>query len=317
MLVRDHWGRAATVHWDSEYRPRCTRHCAATRPRRAPTSTSPVSRSSPHEDREAGPEGSGRGRAARRALGLLGVVFALLAVVVTRGREPSRPPASAGRARGPVRLVHEPAGGGRGERGRSAASSTRRARTCRPRSPPARRRPRARPRRSSTSGAGPASPGRLRPRFLVRQLHPGAGRAHRGHRGRVRRAGPARDPGLGLGGHHRRARAAYDPHKYDVLSGLEGTIREGLGDGIAKVLFPLLAACVGGWLVVTADRRAPREQARRARRLVLLGVSVVLVGVWTITLGPRRRRADHQGRHLGQRHDQRHPAGQRPRPGDR
>jgi hypothetical protein len=83
------------------------------------------------------------------------------------------------------------------------------------------------------------------------------------------------------------ARAAYDPHKYDVLSGLEGTIREGLGDGIAKVLFPLLAACVGGWLVVTADRRAPREQARRAGSVVLLGVSVVLVGVWTMTLGPR------------------------------
>jgi hypothetical protein len=83
------------------------------------------------------------------------------------------------------------------------------------------------------------------------------------------------------------ARAAYDPHKYDVLSGLEGTIRSGLGDGIAKVLFPLLGACVGGWLVLTADRRAPREQARRAGGLVLLGISVVLVAVWTLTLGPR------------------------------
>src|SRR4051794_39351094 len=37
------------------------------------------------------------------------------------------------------------------------------------------------------------------------------------------------------------ARAAYDPHKYDVLGGLEGTIRDGLGEGVAKVLFPLLA----------------------------------------------------------------------------
>jgi hypothetical protein len=83
------------------------------------------------------------------------------------------------------------------------------------------------------------------------------------------------------------ARAAYDPHKYDVLSGLEGTIRDGLGEGIAKVLFPLLGACVGGWLVLTADRRAPREQARRAGGLVLLGISVVLVAVWTLTLGPR------------------------------
>jgi hypothetical protein len=83
------------------------------------------------------------------------------------------------------------------------------------------------------------------------------------------------------------ARAAYDPHKYDVLSGLEGTIRDGLGEGIAKVLFPLLGACVGGWLLITADRRAPREQARRAGGLLLLGVSVVLVAVWTLTLGPR------------------------------
>ncbi|HYJ75959.1 MAG TPA: hypothetical protein VEV65_10195 [Kineosporiaceae bacterium] len=83
------------------------------------------------------------------------------------------------------------------------------------------------------------------------------------------------------------ARAAYDPHKYDVLSGLEGTIRDGLGDGIAKVLFPLLAACVGGWLVVTADRRSPRQQARSAGGVILLGISVVLVAVWTMTLGPR------------------------------
>jgi hypothetical protein len=83
------------------------------------------------------------------------------------------------------------------------------------------------------------------------------------------------------------ARAAYDPHKYDVLGGLEGTIRDGLGEGVAKVLFPLLAACVGGWLVVTAERRTPREQARSAGGVVLLGVSVVLVGVFTMTLGPR------------------------------
>ena len=83
------------------------------------------------------------------------------------------------------------------------------------------------------------------------------------------------------------ARAAYDPHRYDVLAGLEGTIRDGLGDGVAKVLFPLAAAVVGGWLVVTADRRSPREQARRAGGVVLLGVSVMLVAVWTLTLGPR------------------------------
>jgi hypothetical protein len=83
------------------------------------------------------------------------------------------------------------------------------------------------------------------------------------------------------------ARAAYDPHRYDVLGGLEGTIRDGLGDGIAKVLFPLAAACVGGWLVITADRRTPREQARKAGTVVLLGISVTLVGVWTLTLGPR------------------------------
>jgi hypothetical protein len=83
------------------------------------------------------------------------------------------------------------------------------------------------------------------------------------------------------------ARAAYDPHKYDVLSGLEGTIRDGLGEGVAKVLFPFLAACVGGWLVITAERRAPRQQARRAGGVVLLGISVVLVGAWALTLGPR------------------------------
>ena len=34
------------------------------------------------------------------------------------------------------------------------------------------------------------------------------------------------------------ARAAYDPARYDVLSGLEGTLRDGLGDGVAKVLVP-------------------------------------------------------------------------------
>ena len=82
------------------------------------------------------------------------------------------------------------------------------------------------------------------------------------------------------------ARAAYDPQRYDVLKGLEGTLRDGLGEGVAKVLFPLAAAFVGAWLVVTADRRTPREQARRAGSVVLLGVSVVLVGVWTLTLGP-------------------------------
>ncbi len=49
------------------------------------------------------------------------------------------------------------------------------------------------------------------------------------------------------------ARAAYDPHRYDVLAGLEGTIRDGLGDGVAKVLFPL-----GG--------RGGRRLARRHRR---------------------------------------------------
>jgi hypothetical protein len=83
------------------------------------------------------------------------------------------------------------------------------------------------------------------------------------------------------------ARAAYDPHKYDVLQGLENTIRTGLGDGIAKVLFPLVAAMVGGYLVITAERRTPREQARTAAGVVLLGVSVVLVAVWSLTLGPR------------------------------
>jgi hypothetical protein len=83
------------------------------------------------------------------------------------------------------------------------------------------------------------------------------------------------------------ARAAYDPHKYDVLAGLENTIRSGLGEGIAKVLFPLVAAMVGGWLVITADRRSPRDQARSAGGVALLGISVVLVGVWTLTLGPR------------------------------
>ena len=72
-----------------------------------------------------------------------------------------------------------------------------------------------------------------------------------------------------------------------MLGGLEGTIRDGLGEGIAKVLFPLAAAFVGGWLVITADRRTPREQARKAGTVVLLGVSVILVGVWTLTLGPR------------------------------
>ncbi len=82
------------------------------------------------------------------------------------------------------------------------------------------------------------------------------------------------------------ARAAYDPARYDVLSGLEGTLRDGLGDGVAKVLFPLVAAVVGGWLVITADRRSPREQARHAGGVVLLGITVVLVGVWTLTLGP-------------------------------
>lgn len=82
------------------------------------------------------------------------------------------------------------------------------------------------------------------------------------------------------------ARTAYDPHRYDVLAGLEGTVRDGLGEGVAKVLFPLVAAVVGGWLVITADRRSPREQARHAGGVVLLGVSVVLVGVWTLTLGP-------------------------------
>jgi hypothetical protein len=82
------------------------------------------------------------------------------------------------------------------------------------------------------------------------------------------------------------ARAAYDPQRYDVLAGLEGTIRDGLGEGIAKVLFPLVAAVIGGWLVITAERRSPREQARHAGGIVLLGISVVLVGVWTLTLGP-------------------------------
>ena len=82
------------------------------------------------------------------------------------------------------------------------------------------------------------------------------------------------------------ARAAYDPHEYDVLKGLESTISSGLGQGVAKVLFPLAAAVVGGYLVITADRRSPREQARRAGLVVLLGISVVLVGVWSLTLGP-------------------------------
>jgi hypothetical protein len=82
------------------------------------------------------------------------------------------------------------------------------------------------------------------------------------------------------------ARAAYDPHKYDVLKGLESTISNGLGEGVAKVIFPLLAAGVGGYLVVTADRRGPREQARKAGGVLLLGISVVLVGAWSLTLGP-------------------------------
>jgi hypothetical protein len=86
------------------------------------------------------------------------------------------------------------------------------------------------------------------------------------------------------------ARAAYDPQRYDVLAGLEGTIRDGLGEGVAKVLFPLAAAFVGGWLVITAERRTPREQARHAGGLVLLGVSVVLVGVWTLPSTSRSRR---------------------------
>ncbi len=83
------------------------------------------------------------------------------------------------------------------------------------------------------------------------------------------------------------ARTAYDPARYDVLEGIEGTLRDGLGEGVAKVLFPLVAACVGGWLVVTADRRSPREQARRAGGIVLLGISVVLVAAWSLTLGPK------------------------------
>jgi hypothetical protein len=83
------------------------------------------------------------------------------------------------------------------------------------------------------------------------------------------------------------ARAAYDPHKYDVLKSLESTISNGLGEGVAKVLFPLLAAVVGGYLVITADRRSPREQARRAGGVVLLGVSVLLVAAWSLTLGPQ------------------------------
>ena len=83
------------------------------------------------------------------------------------------------------------------------------------------------------------------------------------------------------------ARAAYDPHEYDVLQGLESTIRTGLGEGIAKVLFPLVAAIVGGYLVITADRRSPREQARTAGGVLLLGISVVLVAAWSLTLGPR------------------------------
>jgi hypothetical protein len=83
------------------------------------------------------------------------------------------------------------------------------------------------------------------------------------------------------------ARAAYDPQRYDVLKGLEGTVRDGLGEGVAKVLFPLVAAVVGGWLVLTAERRTPREQARRAGGVVLLGVSVVLIGAWSLTLGPK------------------------------
>ncbi|MGZ4602836.1 MAG: hypothetical protein ACXV0U_04460 [Kineosporiaceae bacterium] len=82
------------------------------------------------------------------------------------------------------------------------------------------------------------------------------------------------------------ARTAYDPHQYDVLKSLEGTIGSGLGEGVAKVLFPLAAAIVGGYLLVTADRRSPREQARRAGFVILLGVSVVLVAAWSLTLGP-------------------------------
>ncbi len=82
------------------------------------------------------------------------------------------------------------------------------------------------------------------------------------------------------------ARTAYDPARYDVLEGIEGTLRDGLGEGVAKVLFPLVAACVGGWLVITADRRSPREQARKAGGVLLLGVSVVLVAAWSLTLGP-------------------------------
>ena len=63
------------------------------------------------------------------------------------------------------------------------------------------------------------------------------------------------------------ARAAYDPHKYDVLSGLEGTIREGSATASPRCCSRCSAACVGGWLVSrpTAAPRGSRPAERAAR----------------------------------------------------
>ena len=260
MLVRDHWGRAGPSHWDSEYR--AALHEAL---RSNPPATSDGHRHhrrrGPHRMRRARAAATGRDRAGglpRGAPSACSGRGVLAAVVVASARRRARHSRLGGLPRPwPRPSPRAPtAGGGRGRRGRRRRARPRQRRPASARDPRCevhRRRPAT---TSWTCGAGRVSRGPTTTRARRSAAAPWGRRATSRTRSwdsspapSSRRSCWASAATTGV------ARAAYDPHRYDVLGGLEGTIRDGLGEGIAKVFFPLRAACVGGWLVVT--RRPP------------------------------------------------------------